>query len=400
MRIEYLDKIGFIKGIPQSGFLIDLMGNGINDIKKSGKRIILFGVGENSFFAEMLLEKKSIEIYRYADNLSRLQGKYLRGREILNPYDCFKREDIYFIITTQTQRISDVRLQFMAHNICNYGIFLRTDFHDFLDEEAELQELLMDAVNDICFEKEVTETVLPYGAWSIGRPGDCIWMLRSTQWSHWAYIWERELLKQQRKKVLEIGPGFGLMSLVLLKESPDIELDWVLLGKENGSIFSGKNSEFTSGLKKIKKWYGERVNEIWGEIEKNKFHLPEKKYDLIIMTEVFEHFVLKPLKVMKKLHDSLNDEGILILTTPNWGHVHIYEHWEDMPEDEDVSDERYEQMLKSEHVYQYEKEELEDIFVQCGFEIVEYKISDSNNHNYMLKKYKLENEFGKDNSLE
>lgn len=390
MKIDYLDRIGYIRGNLYSGFLIDLMGNGIDDIKKSGKKIILLGAGENGFFAEMLLKKKGMEIYGYADKSIKIQGRFLRGRQILNPYDCFRREDVYFIITTLTQHISDVRLQFMAHNICNYGIFLRADFHDFLDEDEDLQMQLMDAVNAICFEEEITETVLPYGAWSIGKPGDCIWMLRSTQWSHWAYLWEREILKRQGKNVLEIGPGFGLMSLVLLKGFPEIELDWMLLGKEDGSVFSGKNSEFTNGLIKIKKWYGEKVHEIWGEIEKAHFYLPEKKYDLIIMTEVFEHFVLNPLRVMQKIQDSLTDQGILILTTPNWGHVHIYERWEDMPEDGQISDEKYEQMLKCEHVYQYGRQELEDIFGQCGFEIVKYKISDSNNHNYMLKKRKTE----------
>lgn len=388
MKIEYLDKIGYERGIPQGGFLIDVMGNGISDIKASEKKIVLLGVGENSFLAEMLLQRKGVEVHGYADNSTKVQMNYLRGKQVLSPYDCFKRKDIYFIITTQMKHISDIRLQFMAHNICNYGIFFKTDFHDFMDEDIDLQAQLMEAVNAICFEEKITETVLPYGAWSNGKPGDCNWMLRSTQWSHWAYIWEKEILKQYGKSVMEIGPGFGLMSLVLLKGFPDVELDWVLLGKENGSVISGKNCEFTDGLKKIKKWYGKRVNEIWGEIERNKFHLPKKKYDLIIMTEVFEHFILKPLKVMQKIHDLLADEGVLILTTPNWGHVHIYERWEDMPEDEQINDEKYERMLKCEHVYQYEKKELEDIFRQCGFEVVKYKISDSNNHNYMLKRCK------------
>lgn len=386
MKIEYLDKIGYTRGGLQSGFLIDMMGCGIGGIKKSGKKIILLGVGENGAFAEMLLLRRGIEVYGYADNSAKLQGRFLRGKEICNPYDLFKREDVYFIITTQIQRTSDVRLQFMAHDICDYGIFLNTNFHDFLDEDPELHRQLIEAVNEICFKGETAETVLPNGEWRNGTPGDCNWMLKSTRWSHWAYLWEREILKQSGKNVLEIGPGYGLMSLVLLKEFSDIKLDWIIFGEEKGSVFSEENGEFVNGLKKVKRWYGECINEIWGEIERDRFHMPEKRYNLIIMTEVFEHFVLKPLKVLKKIGNALKDDGVLILTTPDWGHVHIYQQWEDMPEDEEVDDIRYEQLLKCGHVYQYNKEELEDIFTRCGLMVVKYKLSDSGNHNYMLKK--------------
>ena len=378
MKIEYLDKIGYIRGGLQGGFLIDMTGCGIDSIKKSGKKIVLLGVGENAFFAETLLLRRGVAVYGYADNSAKLQGKFLRGKEIGNPYDLFEREDVYFIITTQIQHTSDVRLQFMAHHICDYGIFLNTNFHDFMDEDPELHRQLMEAVNEICFREETTETVLPYGEWRNGNPGDCNWMLKSTRWSHWAYLWEREILRQSDKDVLEIGPGYGLMSLVLLKEFPDVRLDWIILGEEN--------SQFVSGLKKIKKWYGAQIHEIWGEVERDRFHMPEKRYDLIIMTEVFEHFVLKPLKVLGKIGRALQDNGVLILTTPDWGHVHIYRQWEDMPEDADVDDARYERLLQCGHVYQYRKEELEDIFTRCGLTVVKYMRSDSGNHNYMLKK--------------
>ena len=57
-----------------------------------------------------------------------------------------------------------------------------------------------------------------------------------------------------------------------------------------------------------------------------------------------------------------------------------------MPEDSEVDNDRYEQLLKCGHNYQYNKEELDDIFIRCGLEVVRYEISDVNNHNYMLKK--------------
>lgn len=386
MKIEYLDRIGYIRGRIQSGFLVDMMGDGIKDIINSEKKVILLGVGENCFFAEMLLYKKGLEVYGYADNSIKCQGQFLRGKQIFNPYECFKWENTYFIITTQLRYLSDVRLQFMVHNICNYGIFLNTNFYDFLDEDCDLHIQLMNAINEICFKETSSETVLPYGEWGNGDLGDCNWLLKSTCWSHWAYIWEKELLERSGRKVLEIGPGFGLMSLVLLKEFSDIEIDWIIFGEEKDVIISEGNNRFLKGLKKIKKWYGAQVNEIWGKIEREELSLPEGRYNLVFMTEVFEHFVLKPIEVMHKINKLLTDDGFLILTTPDWGHVHIYNHWEDMPENKEIDDERYEQLLKCGHTYQYSKKELENIFMLTGFEVVKYKLSDSNNHNYMLKK--------------
>ena len=73
---------------------------------------------------------------------------------------------------------------------------------------------------------------------------------------------------------MEIGPGFGLMSLVLLKEFPDIKMDWVIL--ENKSAIAEVNDEFIHGLKKIKRWYGGRVNEIWGGNREVRFSIARK----------------------------------------------------------------------------------------------------------------------------
>ena len=65
MRVEYLDRIGYIRGELRSGFIIDVMGDGIGDIIKSGKKVILIGAGENSFFAETLLLGKGITVWIY-----------------------------------------------------------------------------------------------------------------------------------------------------------------------------------------------------------------------------------------------------------------------------------------------------------------------------------------------
>lgn len=216
------------------------------------------------------------------------------------------------------------------------------------------------------------------------------WLLRSTMWSHWCYLWERDILSNcNEQKVLEIDPGYGLISAVLLKEFPNARIDWILFGKQNSSLLEQKNEGYVRGLNKIKEKYSGQIKEIWGQIEREQFCIEEGDYDLIIMTEVFEHFVLNPIVTLIKLREALAEDGSIVFTTPNWGHVHIYEQWQDLPSEENVDDERYQLLTKCGHTYQYNKGELDEIFMRSGLKIMEYKISDSNNHNYILKRDKL-----------
>lgn len=126
------------------------------------KKVILLGMGENSIYAEKSLKEKGIDIFGYADNSEKLQGRGIDGKnQIYSPYDLFPNDDYYFIITVKHD-IATVRLQFMRYKIKSYGIFINHDFHDFCDTDEEMQKILMEALNIICFKGEECETALPY----------------------------------------------------------------------------------------------------------------------------------------------------------------------------------------------------------------------------------------------
>jgi 2-polyprenyl-3-methyl-5-hydroxy-6-metoxy-1,4-benzoquinol methylase len=66
----------------------------------------------------------------------------------------------------------------------------------------------------------------------------------------------------------------------------------------------------------------------------------DKKYDLVVFTEVLEHLCYNPLPVMKKLSKTLNKDGHILLSTParemdppqrrcRWTH---YVNWRQIPE--------------------------------------------------------------------
>ena len=86
-------------------------------------------------------------------------------------------------------------------------------------------------------------------------------------------------------------------------------------------------------------------------MERDEFVI-RKTYDLIILTEVFEHFVLNPVNILKKIKGALSVDGRVILTTPAWGHVDIYKTWKDLPDSCDVNKEQYLRLTKCGHIYQ------------------------------------------------
>lgn len=382
MNVEYLGRIGYKGGVLRQGILVNTELY-LQEIKKK-KIILLGGASESGIYAEMLLKEKGIEVYGYADNSERVcKCSGLRGKVIGTPYQFFGEDEYYFIICVYD--IAVARLQLMTHNIRSYSIFLNHPMHDFCDEDYELQKALLESINDICFKDEEMNSALPYISSTSSdknKVGNINFLLYSTTWSHWTYLWAKDLIeKKGYTEVLEIGPGYGLMSLVLLKLFQKVHINWYLLG-ERGMSLEKSDSPFEAELRKVKRMYEGRLQEQYGVLEKDE--LSEKKYDLIILTEVFEHFVLNPVNTMKKLADALSEDGRIVLSTPAWGHLPIHQSWEDLPESREISEERYFELLQCEHIYQYSKEELNVIFGRAGLAVEKYSLSDSDNHNFAL----------------
>lgn len=383
MIAEYLGQIGYKADTCIQGFLVSIYHD-ISHLKAENKKIVLFGVGENGFYAEKLLDDIGIDIYCYADNSEKKfkEGCTLRGKKVYTPYDLFEREDIYFIIAVGKEDINCARLQFMTHQIEDYSIFLPNSFWHFSEKDVELRDIIMESINMICFKDEEIEKAIPYQGIAIGRDGKKIGflnaLLHSTIQSGYAFLWEQDMLKKQTdSRILEIGPRFGLMSLVLLKQFEDIVIDWIIFGE------CGERSQYKESLDKIVNEYPDRINRYYGYVERDEFVI-RKTYDLIILTEVFEHFVLNPVNILKKIKGALSVDGRVILTTPAWGHVDIYKTWKDLPDSCDVNKEQYLRLTKCGHIYQYSKDELMQIFEEAGLTVKDYAMTESGHHNFIL----------------
>jgi 2-polyprenyl-3-methyl-5-hydroxy-6-metoxy-1,4-benzoquinol methylase len=106
---------------------------------------------------------------------------------------------------------------------------------------------------------------------------------------------------------------------------------------------------------------------ITGNIEKDP--LPAgKRYDIIIMTEVLEHLNFQPVPTLKKIYDSLQEDGVFFISTPDadsgWGRTfQYYNSLKDIPlVDPDAP-------WIDGHIWQYKKSELIKILKAAGFKI-------------------------------
>lgn len=261
----------------------------------------------------------------YADSSKSTQGMRFGGMKVENPYPLFKKGNCHFIIVGTLQRVNNVRLQLMVQGVTSCSFYFETIYHDFQEEDAVLERQLMEAVNEMLADGETADTAFPLRG-NLGAESDygctCGYLngiLSSTTWSHLVYLWERQIIRSsQTSHVLEIGPGAGLMSSTLLREFPALKIDWALYGEESSSLDRPEVENIeTRSLKKVKDQFAGRVTESWGRIERSSFELPDSKYDMVILTEVFEHFALHPVGTMKKIRNALRDDGYIALSTPN-----------------------------------------------------------------------------------
>ncbi len=97
----------------------------------------------------------------------------------------------------------------------------------------------------------------------------------------------------------------------------------------------------------------------------------EGKFDLVIFTEVIEHLNFQPDTTLQKIRRLMHEDSRLIVSTPDaseWGRTtKYYPRLEDIPRFEGQST-----PWIDDHIWQYEKEELDEIFARNGFQIEKF----------------------------
>lgn len=170
------------------------------------------------------------------------------------------------------------------------------------------------------------------------------------------------------KNILDVGVGYG--TLLIFSGL-----------NHNANLFAIDNKKYMSD--KLIKDFNINYNLINIEIEKPYYDI---KFDYIILSEVLEHLNFNPIVTLTKLKNMLNKNGILFLSTPDakaYGKLDYYDNWRDIPN----YDSKIE--IKDAHIYQYNFDEVCELFDEAGFKIEKYVsvgFGDYLNMNFKLSK--------------
>ncbi len=376
LRFQYIDTIKYEAGKPKAMFLLA-------DMEELGrKRIAVFGTGLEAFFIARYLELQGIEIEYFINNDPKMEDRILCGRLVKTPAQIWGQGLYIIIAMNNTRYLNEVLWQLRVHGEKKYAVVLMETYHAFIEdgEISKLQEFTMDTISRIlCDGKSVTEIVHP--VLNVGPSGNIMFpfdeLCWSTTWVHHLMQWFYEKYYQKNfdreKTMLEIGPGKGLFSVVVHNINPSISIEWLMFDMKE------KSMEAVEG--RYDWWPANLFRTYFGMIEEPQYRI-DKKFDIIVMTEVMEHFSANPRVTLCKIAGMLAEDGELYLSTPDWGHLPIYETYYDIPDFKSV--EEYSASYIG-HTYQYTKPELMQILEECGLRVEKYALTDGNNHNLLVR---------------
>jgi SAM-dependent methyltransferase len=184
----------------------------------------------------------------------------------------------------------------------------------------------------------------------------------SLYWQHMP-AWMREDAKERKvSRVLDIGCGYGtlltLASKIYSSQGYCMDVTDYLkpaIAERHGLLFARGNIELAAIP--------------WAD-----------KFDVVILTEVLEHFNFQPLPTLRKIHDALSERGVLFLSTPDerdWGRLYTYyRRLSDLP----MPDPSH--PVHDAHIWIYSKSEVTNLLQQAGFEIVRLSYARGNGNRH------------------
>ena len=373
--LECLGTLYYQKGnVAQKAFLLHSNVNNISEID-AYKSVYILGSGGMAYYAYQLLKDK-VDISGMVDNNQELIGrKSADGRTYLPINRLYSDSDnVHIVIATNRPHLNNNRWQLLVHGIKSYSMF-------FIESCGDLSvgdNLITEAVNKVIFKDEGMEKALPpvnnVSYMSDHFLGSINYLLSSTA------MWEpcfNYIARQRFERCLEIGPGMGIFSYMIAKNMQPEKIDWIVYEDHQKEML--EQQEYYAIYQQIKD-NGIDLGIRSGKVENPSFNLDDQ-YDLLIMTEVIEHFTTNPLQVLHKIRRWMIDKAILCISTPDYTPICIYNSADEIPEYKAES-----QFYYPGHTYQYRKEELDRMFEEAGLRTVLYKKSGFGHHNYVLMK--------------
>ena len=336
----------------------------IDEIRK--RNVVIFGTGRDGNSAHKFLRDNGVVSQAFCSNNPSEWGKFQRALEILKPTDALKLKDVYFVISSKLL-YNSMKNQLLLKNIYDFSTLIITSIGGF--SNPHLTQI-------------VQKSILPVVLSQMARGGqnvnedfvDCMnllgvafMLIRCSDIVLDKYV-TKYMPMHKPKRILDIGPGNGLISYILCQCIQNLSVDWCSLSKKES----------------IEESYIDIVNEAFpvrifhGKIENPNYNFDEK-YDIIVLTQVMEHFQCNPIPTIKKIADMLNDDGFIIFSIPH-DKLHNFDSYCDMPHYNDLLE--YEKMtsygwqnyidVNFPHCYSYSEHELREIFDTAGLKMEYY----------------------------
>lgn len=117
---------------------------------------------------------------------------------------------------------------------------------------------------------------------------------------------------QERKKVLDVGAGGGVIPLVLRKAG--YECSAIDTWAEYDKVYYNR-----MGIKEdiLERLEANGIEIKFCDIEKEPFPFEGESFDIVFFLDVIEHIHNSPKKALKEIRRILVSNGILVITTPN-----------------------------------------------------------------------------------
>ena len=184
----------------------------------------------------------------------------------------------------------------------------------------------------------------------------------SKYWSNLPDWMKEDARKRKVARVLDVGCGYGTLLAYSAKTYgakgfclDTTEYLWPAFRNPRGLTFAKGNIELDP--------------------------IPWKEpFDLMVMTEVLEHFNFQPVETLKKMLDALAPGGLLLLSTPDereWGRVTKY--YKSLKELPKVGQSK---KVVDAHVWVFSRAELTEVLTAAGFKIVKFEYAPGSGHRH------------------
>lgn len=369
MRLNLLTKSNIYYGSSRmcEQFCLFTSEHSIDEIKRlqnEGRKIVCFGAGKNSWMYINVLRESGIEPDIITDNRIKSPDVFLDDKPIIPPIDLLKnKEQYYFIITIEDFTfVNQIKKQLLLNGVKDLAVLSLERILDFdRSEYKDLESAFLKAFNEIYSNIDFYKIPLIKKEYTLP-------IAKSAHTVEWILKKYTDGKETSDISLLDVGPGIGLASM-LYKQLLNVSLNWIVLEETPQKYMLSQHPKFIKD---------NDINIQRGYIETDDF---QGEYDIILLTQVIEHFVYNPISTLNKLKKMMKPNAYLVVSTPMKRNTSpkFFESWRDLPiVNEETAKLNSEFMCISEqnHVYEYSMEEIEELFNEVGLKIVYKNTSD------------------------